>query len=141
TLPPEALEFLFKPIPRSRDEYIEYFVSTWVLLSGPYYPMDEKTSRRLAEESFRRGFSPAGSARQIAAILAARNRKEDLKRLKVPALVIHGDEDPLVPVECGLDTAQAIPGAKLKIIKGMGHALPKALWKEIIGAITDHARE
>jgi pimeloyl-ACP methyl ester carboxylesterase len=54
-------------------------------------------------------------------------------------MVLHGDADPLVPVECGIDTANAIPGAKLVIVKGMGHALPKALWPRVINAIVNHA--
>ena len=59
--------------------------------------------------------------------------------VKIPTLVIHGDSDPLVPVECGIDTANAIPGAKLKIIKGVGHELPPDIWKEVVDAISDIA--
>jgi pimeloyl-ACP methyl ester carboxylesterase len=57
-------------------------------------------------------------------------------------LVIHGTDDPLVHVECGKDTAEAVPGAKLKIIKGMGHDLPHSgAWPQIIDAIVDHTHK
>jgi pimeloyl-ACP methyl ester carboxylesterase len=62
-----------------------------------------------------------------------------LKSISVPTLVIHGDADPLLPVECGLATAAAIPGSRLKIIQGMGHALPEAVWTQIVAEITRHA--
>ncbi|HDP24304.1 MAG TPA: alpha/beta hydrolase [Deltaproteobacteria bacterium] len=137
---PEALEVLFKPVPTSEERYVEYFVATWKLLNGPEYPVHDETTRSLAKESFKRGISPAASARQIAAIMASGSRKEALSRVRIPALVIHGDRDPLVPVACGLDTAEAIPGAKRLIFKGMGHALPRELWDEIISAMAGHAR-
>ena len=78
--------------------------------------------------------------RQIAAINASGSRREALGELTVPTLVIHGGADPLLRVECGTDTANAIPGAKLKIIEGMGHGLPVPVWEEIIDAIAQHAR-
>jgi len=62
-----------------------------------------------------------------------------LRSVTVPTMILHGDADPLVPVECGIDTANAIPGAKLVIVEGMGHALPKALWPRVINAIVRHA--
>jgi pimeloyl-ACP methyl ester carboxylesterase len=83
--------------------------------------------------------SPAGTARQLAAILATKSRKEALKSITIPTLVIHGDADPLVPVECGIDTADAIPGAKLMIIEGMGHNLPPLVAPQVIEAIAHHA--
>ena len=75
----------------------------------------------------------------MAAVIASGSRKHALKDLSVPTLVIHGDADPLVPLECGIDTANSIPGAKLCIIEGMGHALPEALWSQVIDAIAGHA--
>jgi pimeloyl-ACP methyl ester carboxylesterase len=71
--------------------------------------------------------------------LASESRKRALGSIKVPALVIHGDRDPLVPVECGIDTASAISTSRLLIIEGMGHALPISKWPEIIEAIARHA--
>ena len=111
----------------------------WGVLGGPGYPDDVERMKERAARAFDRGLSPAGTARQLAAVLASGSRNEALKSVSVPTLVIHGDADPLVPVEGGLDTADAIPGAGRLIIEGMGHALPPALWSQVIGAIVDHA--
>jgi len=59
--------------------------------------------------------------------------------VRTPTLVIHGDADPLVPIECGMDVARHVPGAQMVTIKGMGHALPKVTWAPIIDAIAEHA--
>lgn len=140
-LPPpskEALEILFRPIPTAAEPYVDYFRAVWRILSGKSYPIDDATATRLGEETFRRGVEPAGNARQLAAILASGSRKEKLASVKSPSLVIHGTEDPLVPLACGIDTAESISGARLKILDGMGHFLPKELWKDIIDTIEAH---
>jgi pimeloyl-ACP methyl ester carboxylesterase len=83
--------------------------------------------------------SIAGTARQLAAILASGSRKQALRSVTAATLVIHGDADPLVPVECGIDTANSIPGAELLIIKGMGHDIPLDVASRVIEAIVRHA--
>ncbi len=90
----------------------------------------------MAARAYDRSFYPEGFARQLAAILASGNRKSTLASIKVPTLVIHGGDDPLVPVEGGKDTAEAIPGAELLISNGMGHSLPPETWPQIVNAIT-----
>jgi pimeloyl-ACP methyl ester carboxylesterase len=135
---PEAMAILLEPPPETRAEYVENSVKVARILGGEL-PIDEALVRENAGRDFDRGLSPAGTARQLAAVLASGSRKEALKSVTVPALVIHGDADPLVPVEGGIDTAEAIPGAKLIIIKGMGHGLPTAVWSQIIETIADHA--
>src|SRR3989442_709126 len=80
----------------------------------------------LAGRSCDRCFSPAGAARQLVAILASGSRREALAAVTIPTLVIHGRDDPLIPLEAGLDTARAVPGAELLVIDGMGHDLPRA---------------
>lgn len=137
---PKARSILFKPFPTRREPYIEYFLETWRVLNGGEIPIDRDRMRRLAECSFERGVSPGGSARQLAAIFASGNRKSSLAALKVPTLVVHGDADPLLPVECGIDLAESIPGSRLKIIKGMGHWLGPAVWNEVIEAMDRHIR-
>jgi pimeloyl-ACP methyl ester carboxylesterase len=102
-------------------------------------PVEDALARKWAELSYDRGVNPHGFLRQMAAVIASGSRKDALKTLIVPTLVIHGDADPLVPVECGIDTADSIPGAKLRVIKGMGHGLPEAVWSEVIDAIAGHA--
>lgn len=135
---PEAMQVLFKPIPIRRERFVEHFVETWRVLSGGQIPMESARIRRLGELCFERGVSPGGSARQLAAILASGSRKSMLASLRVPALVVHGDADPLLVKECGVDLAQSIPGSRLKMIKGMGHALPPAVWNDLITAIIRH---
>lgn len=136
---PEAAAILVTPAPTDRAGYIESSIKTWRVLSGPGYPLDEDRTRERAGQSFDRGLSPDGTARQLAAIIASGSRKEALKSVQVPTLVIHGDADPLVPVEGGIDTANAIPGAELMIIEGMGHSLPSEVAPQVIEAIARHA--
>lgn len=136
---PQVLEILYTPFPADHDGFVESFVRAFKILSGPAMPLNAALARKWAEQSYQRGLNPAGVARQFAAIMAAGDRTEKLKSIDVPTLVIHGEADPLLPVECGLATAAAIPGARLKIIPGMGHALPEAVWKQIVTEITRHA--
>jgi pimeloyl-ACP methyl ester carboxylesterase len=136
---PEVLEILYTPFPADHDGYVESFVRAFKILSGPAMPLNDALARKWAEQTYERGLNPAGVARQFAAIMAAGDRTEELKSISVPTLVIHGEADPLLPIECGLATAAAIPGSRLKIIQGMGHALPEALWPQIVEEITRHA--
>ena len=135
---PEAVAALLEPAPAGRADYIESSVRISQVLGGEL-PLHEASVRERAGRFFDRGLSPAGTARQLAAVLASGSRKDALRSVSVPALVIHGDADPVVPVEGGIDTADAIPGAKLMIIKGMGHALYPEVWSRVIEAIADHA--
>jgi len=136
---PEVLEILYTPFPTDHNGFVESFVRTFKVLSGAAMPLSEALARKWAEQSYKRGLNPAGVARQFAAIMAAGDRTEKLKSISIPTLVIHGDVDPLLPVECGLATATAIPGSRLKIIQEMGHALPEAVWPQIVAEITRHA--
>jgi len=141
-LPPptkEAGAMLMAPPPTTKEEYFERFAQTWKVLRVGSFPQDEALDRGRAERSYARGLNPAGVGRQLRAILASGSRKERLGSVKAPTLVIHGTVDPLVPPEAGKDTAASIPGAKLVMIEGMGHALPIPMWPEVIGAIDKHA--
>ena len=143
-LPPpkmEALAVLVTPISPERSAYVEGWLNVWRVLSGPLVPVEEPLARKWAELSHERGLNPTGFLRQMAAITASGSRKNILKAITVPTLVIHGDADPLAALECGIDTANSIPGAKLRIIKGMGHTLPEALWPQVIDAVAGHALE
>jgi pimeloyl-ACP methyl ester carboxylesterase len=136
---PEALTVLVTPPPSDRQAYIEYGIESWKVLAGPGYPPDNDRIAERAGRFFDRGLSPAGTSRQMAAILASGSRVEALQSVTAPALIIHGDSDPLVPVEGGIDTADSIPGAELLIIEGMGHDLPPSLASRVIDAIARHA--
>jgi pimeloyl-ACP methyl ester carboxylesterase len=137
---PEALQLLLTPTPTEQAAYYQRYLQTWKVLRGPGFPLDEARDLERAAQTFVRGLNPAGVARQLAAILASGSRGEALRAVRVPTLVIHGDADPLVPVECGIDVAERVPGAKRLIIEGMGHALPIRMWPQIIDAIAAHAR-
>ncbi|MBJ2157257.1 alpha/beta fold hydrolase [Variovorax sp. IB41] len=135
---PEAMAVLFSPTPLSFDAYLPHYRKVWHVLRGPDFPLDEARDAERAQLIFLRGLNPGGVARQLAAIFASGNRKPALRDVQVPTLVIHGDADPLVPVACGVDVADAIAGAKLLRIPRMGHALPVSMWPQIIDAIAAH---
>ena len=140
-LPPptsEALAVLFSPTPLTFDAYLAHYKKIWRVLRGPGFPLDEARDAERAQLIFLRGLNPGGVARQLAAVFASGNRKPALRDVRVPTLVIHGDADPLVPVACGVDVADAIAGAKLLRIPRMGHALPISMWPQIIDAIAAH---
>jgi len=136
---PEAIGVLMKPPAADRETHIENSLEASKILGGSTFAVDEERVREKAGQAYDRGLSPDGTTRQLAAIFASGSRKEALKSLAVPTLIIHGDIDPLIPVEDGIETAQAIPGAQLLIIEGMGHDLPPAIWTQAIDAITKHA--
>ena len=136
---PEVLAMLFKPAPADQAAYFESYVQTWKLLRAGSFPLDEARDLTRAGQNFARGLDPAGVARQLVAIVASGSRKAALAAVKVPTLVIHGDVDPLVPLACGIDVAESVPGAQLLVIEGMGHALPIPMWPRIIDAISAHA--
>jgi pimeloyl-ACP methyl ester carboxylesterase len=135
----EAAAMLMAPPPASREEFLARFAQTWKILRVGSFPQDEALDRGRAERTYERGLNPAGVGRQLRAILAAGSRKERLRSVKAPTLVIHGTVDPLVHPEGGKDTAASISGAELLMIEGMGHALPIPMWPQVIDAIDKHA--
>lgn len=136
---PETMKVLMTPAPTEREAYIEESVKRWRVLYGTGFPFDEERRRKMAARAYDRSFYPEGFARQLAAVLANGNRKPTLASIKVPTLIIHGGDDLLVPVEGGIDTAEAIYGAELLIINGMGHSLPPETWPQIVDAIAKNA--
>jgi pimeloyl-ACP methyl ester carboxylesterase len=122
-------------VPRERESYVEHTARGMRELAGRIAVFDEERARRVAAALYDRCFCPEGMARQLRALLASGNRRPALAKLTLPTLVIHGDCDPLVPVEHGRDTAEAVPGAELLIIEGMGHELPPAAWPAVVAAI------
>jgi pimeloyl-ACP methyl ester carboxylesterase len=135
---PDAVARLGMPAPSERSAYVEHTLETQRILAGSGFPFDEERARKLAGRSFDRAFDPQGRARQVAAVVASGSRREALESLRVPTLVVHGLEDPLVPVEAGLDTHDAIAGSELLLIDGMGHSLPRGVWPSLIDAIQKH---
>jgi pimeloyl-ACP methyl ester carboxylesterase len=135
----EAAAVLMAPPPATKEEYFARFAQTWNVLRNGSFPEDEALDPARARRTYERGLNPPGVGRQLRAILASGSRKERLRSVKAPTLVIHGTVDPLVNPEGGKDTAASIPGAKLVMIEGMGHALPIPMWPQIIDAIDKHA--
>jgi pimeloyl-ACP methyl ester carboxylesterase len=130
---------LLKPAPTDRDAYIRHGVELFTKLGGSGFEPDIEDLRDVAARSFDRGRDPAGSLRQLHAIVADRNRTQQLRRLVVPTTVIHGTDDKLVRPSGGRATAKAIPGARLVEIEGMGHSLPRGAWPRIVDAVVENA--
>ena len=131
---PKALKILMSPAPEGREASIEYAVETGRFLYGSGFPYDEEKARKEAARTYDRSFYPQGMSRQLVAILASGERTEKLASVRVPTLVIHGKDDPLVPHEAGIATSNAIPGAVLLLIDGMGHSLPPETWPQVLDA-------
>jgi pimeloyl-ACP methyl ester carboxylesterase len=135
---PDALGALLGPVPTSRDEAIERSVQTSKVIGSPGYPYAEADLRAYAGAEFDRSFHPAGMSRQLAAVVTQPDRTAALSTLNVPTLVVHGADDPLVDPSGGRATANAVPGAQLKIVPGMGHDIPPALYGEIVASLVEN---
>ncbi len=131
-------QFGAKPA-KTRDEAIAQHIANINTWGSPAYREVDRLSADAAA-AFDRNFDPKGKARQVAAIMSSGSRLEALAALNVPTLVIHGDADRLVPPANGQATADAIPGARLEIVPGMGHDYPPQLWDTMVDLITAHAR-
>ncbi len=127
--------------PREREAFIEHATRLFAKIGSRGIPQDTEGVRRIAARSFDRELDRTGAGRQLAAIIASGDRTSELGRIAAPTLVIHGSVDPLVVPSGGRATARAIPGAKLVMIEGMGHDLPRVLWPRLIDAFAAHAAE
>jgi pimeloyl-ACP methyl ester carboxylesterase len=132
---PAALAAITRPAATSREDAITRGVAGSRVIGSPGYPANEDELRRRAAAKYDRSFRPAGSARQISAIVASPDRTAALRDVTAPTVVLHGEEDPLVDVSGGRATAAAVPGAELVTFAGMGHDLPRELWPQFIDAI------
>ena len=139
---PEAMKALLNRAPAGAtlDQVMPIGLHVSRAIGSPGFPAAEDRLRANIERDYARSYFPEGAARQISAIVADGDRRKRLKAVKTPTLVIHGVDDPLVPVEGGRDTAAHIPGAKLLEVPGMGHDLPLELVEQIADAIAEHAK-
>jgi pimeloyl-ACP methyl ester carboxylesterase len=128
-----------RPVPPNREMYIEQIADLFHTIGSPGFDRDEAELRAMLGHAYDRGHHPAGSSRQLAAILASGDRTAELRAITAPTLVIHGTEDRLVAPSGGRATARAIPGARLMTIPGMGHDLPRAIWPRVIDATVANA--
>jgi pimeloyl-ACP methyl ester carboxylesterase len=134
-----VMRSLLTRAPRERTANIDHFVKVFRAIGSPAYPMEETQMRTVAAAAYDRGHNPAGTGRQLAAIMASGDRTEQLRKLDVPAVVIHGRADPLVQFHGGQATAKAIPDARLVAFDGMGHDLPEQLWPAFVDAIVENS--
>jgi len=139
---PAAMEALLTPQPVERQAYIDFNVVTMQTIAGSGFPFDAQFIRNISARAYDRAFYPPGVGRQMMAVMAQENRTSTLGSVTVPTLVIHGTADPLVPAEHGQATANAISGAQLLLVEGMGHDLPhtKGPWPQVIDAIAGHTK-
>jgi pimeloyl-ACP methyl ester carboxylesterase len=127
--PPESREF---------DVLVDHLMAVFGVIGSPGYPMDRVAMRPHFERVVQVGLHPDGSVRQLLAILASGDRRALLRQITAPTLVIHGANDPLVPLAAGQDTALSIPGARLEVIPGMGHDFPAVLMPSLAAMVAAH---
>lgn len=129
-----------KEAPQEREAFVEHVAHLFSLIGSTKLGANVDDVREVARRSFDRGHDPAGTGRQLGAIAKTGNRAPMLRRISVPTLVVHGTHDRLVRPSGGRATARAIHGARLELIEGMGHDLPRAAWPQIVDGITANAR-
>jgi pimeloyl-ACP methyl ester carboxylesterase len=139
---PHVLRVLLSHPESSAEQAIveQHYVKLFRVIGSPGFPLDEAALRDRVRASVRRSFHPAGPLRQLAAIAADTRRADELPLIGVPTLVLHGKDDPLVPVACGHDTARRIPGARFLGIKGMGHDLPPGVIERLLEPLMPHLK-
>lgn len=142
---PEAQAVLFaRPAANDLESLVEHSLKAQIVIQSPAWPVNPETERPLLRAGIQRAYRPMGVLRQMIAVIASGDRREVLKTITAPTVVLHGADDPLVPVEGGKDTAATIPGAELRIVEGMGHDLPEAVrgaFVEAVKAATARARQ
>ncbi len=131
---PDVLPMLLGPAPTNRDEAVARGATVSVAIGSPGL-VDEAEAREKAGRAWDRCAYPEGTAHQLLAIISSGDRTDALRRLDLPTLVVHGDADPLVTPSGGRATAEAIPGAELILVEGMGHDVPPVHWDRIVDAI------
>jgi pimeloyl-ACP methyl ester carboxylesterase len=139
----DIMALMTRPAPNPfADEagFLTHSLSFAKQISGTGYPFEEEQYKELILEEVKRAYDPGSTGRQIAAIAVSGDRRSQLANVKVPALVIHGTDDPLFVPACGEDTASSIPDAEYMLIDGMGHDLPHQLYDVVIEAIIRTAR-
>jgi pimeloyl-ACP methyl ester carboxylesterase len=136
---PDVVEAFMAPPATNREEAAERHLAGLRAWGSPAY-FDVARITADAHAAYDRCWDPEGRSRQAMAVGSSPSRVEALGSLQVPTLVVHGDADRLVPLEAGRATAEAVPGARLEVLTGMGHDYPPELWPRLVALITGHAR-
>jgi pimeloyl-ACP methyl ester carboxylesterase len=131
---------LGRPRDRSEAALVDHGVRLFQLIGSPGFRLGEAELRARVQAAMRRSYHPAGSMRQLLAIVADVRRAEELGAVRVPTLVLHGEDDPLVPLACGEDTAKRVPGARLVTVPGMGHDLSPGVVERLLPPLLAHLR-
>jgi pimeloyl-ACP methyl ester carboxylesterase len=140
---PEAIAAIMQARPDGSDRElaVQHGMRVYRAIGSPGFPTSDEELRAKVSAAFDHSYYPAGVGRQFAAIMANGSRVEMLKKLSVPTLVLHGADDPLVPVEAGRHTAALIPGSNLTVIPGMGHDIAPGLVPILVEAIAAHCKK
>lgn len=136
---PAVIELMRRPAPATREGAVEAAVERSRALAGSGFPFDEEAARTTAARAYDRAHDPSGRLRQQAASIASADRSSALRGLSVPTVAIHGSDDRLVDISGGRAVADAVPGAWLEVVDGMGHGLVPEAWPQIIAAICRNA--
>jgi pimeloyl-ACP methyl ester carboxylesterase len=133
---PEALAMLTaQPEGPAREQLVRHGMKLRTVIGSPAYPTPEAELRAFVEKNVDRRWYPEGAARQYLSIIASGDRVEQLQTIEAPTLVLHGEADPLLPVECGRDVARLVPGAELQTYPGWGHDFPGPLVPTLVDRI------
>ncbi|MBS0547802.1 MAG: alpha/beta hydrolase [Proteobacteria bacterium] len=133
---PEAIAMLSaQPEGTTREQLVAHGMKLRRTIGSPGFPTPDAELRALVERNIDRRYFPAGAARQYLSVIASGERVELLKKVTVPTLVLHGEGDPLLPVDCGRDVAALVPGAEITTLPGWGHDVPSALIPTLIDRI------
>jgi pimeloyl-ACP methyl ester carboxylesterase len=138
---PEASAALMSPAGTTLDEVMTRAVTVAKVINSPSYLLKDADIMQRTREDYERCFYPVGVARHMAAIAATGNRKPRLESLAMPTLVLHGEDDNLVPLTGGIDTHEAIKDSVIKTFGGMGHNLPEPLWEDFTKTIAAHTKK
>lgn len=139
---PRALRAILQlpPDPKDLEAVARHLEHTLRVIGSERFPAPEAEMKSLCRRVAERGLDPQGASRQLFAILASGDRRKTLEAIKAPTLVIHGSDDPLLPVEGSRDIARHVPGAELWVVDGMAHDLPTPLVPALVERIAAHCR-
>jgi len=139
--PKPAVQRALLSRPKGRDvaTVVAHLERLLHLIGSPAYRPDPQRQRERLEAMVRRSWHPQGTARQLLAVVADDDRSAMLRHITAPTRIVHGADDPLVPVAAAHDLARKIPHAVLDVIAGMGHDLPLDLLPRLASAIAENA--
>lgn len=137
---PEAMGALMAPAKSDKlEDVLENNNMIREAIGSPGFPSDPARNELYATRAYERCYHPEGTARQMAAVVASGGRADVLKNVTAPMLIIHGTDDPLVPISGGRDIAKHVPHAEMVEIEGYGHDLPLQLMPRFVEMIADFA--